>query len=418
MRRLLASFGTDPLLRSVDFRRFWLSSALNGFGGQITSLAFPLCAAVLLHASPAQMGTLVALQLAPFAVLSLPVGVWLDRSRKRPIILACDLMYAVILASVPCAYWLGWLSITWLYAVGMLVGTVQVLGGGAEQIFLTQMVGREQLIDAQSKFAVTDSGARLLGPGLAGLLIQALSAPAAMMVNAVGFLLSFWNVLRIRAHDPLPAPTHTHPLRAIADGIAFVWQHPILRALAIGSCIWNILFYGYTALLVLFATRELGMTAGMLGVAQMAGGGGILLSSMIMKPLVRRVGAGVAILSAMGTTAVGFALMAMLPRLGPDHAFASTALYGGVTFVFDCGVMLYLMPYLALRQRVTPNEFLGRMVATMRFLTVATAPLGAMAAGAVAERYGVRTSLACIAATCVALTATMALASPLRTVKD
>jgi predicted MFS family arabinose efflux permease len=415
---LAEKLGSDNLLRSLDFRRFWLSTALNEFGSQITGLALPLCAALVLHATPTQMGTLVALRAVPFALFGLPVGVWLDRNRKLPILLWSQFMFGIVLGSVAVAYWFGVLTIGWLYAVGFLIGTGIVVGGSAEQVYLTHLVGRAGLVDAQAKFATTDSASRLIGPGIGGVLVQWLTAPVAILVNACGFFISVWNLRHLSVRDPLPAPPETHPLREMRDGLAFVWHQPVLRALAWGAGLWHCLFYGYMALQILFATRELGMTPGVLGTAQMLGGIGVFVSSMLLKPLSKKFGAGGTILIGIGCTALGFLLTPFIPPAIFGSTAASATAYGLIIFFFDCGATLFFMPYLALRQKVTPDAFLGRMVSTMRFLTVATAPLGALAAGAIAEQFGVRAGLACVAAGGIVLTALLVFASPLRKVRQ
>ncbi len=406
------------MLRNADFRRLWFSSILNSFGGQITGLALPLCAVLLLHATPAQMGTLGALQAVPFALFGLPVGVLLDRSRKLPILLASEIMFCLVLASVPLAHWLGMLSMPWLYAVGFMMGTGLVIGGGAEQVYLTFVVGREGLIDAQTKFAATDSAARLVAPGIAGVLVQLLSAPLAVLVNATGYFVSLLNMRRISVREPAPAKTDTHPWHDMLDGLRFIWGHPILRPLAWVAGFWHFLFYGYAALLVLFATRVLGMAPGVLGTAQMLGGLGVLASSMMLKPLSRRFGSGGTVMIGLSSTTLGFMLMPTIPAALFGSATWTTIAYGTLVFFFDCGVMLFFMPYVSLRQRVTPDAFLGRMVSTMRFLTVATAPLGALSAGFVADHYGVRTGLACVAVGALGLTAWAMLFTSLRSVRD
>ena len=409
--------GSDALLRNVDFRRYWFSSVLNGFGGQVSALALPLCAVILLHATPAQMGTLVAAQAIPFGLFALPAGVLLDRRRKLPIMLASESIQGLTLASIAVAYWFGVLSIHWMYCTAFVLGTCSVIGGGADQIFLTFLIGREALIEAQSKMAATDSASRLIAPGVAGLLIQWLTAPFAVLLNAFGFAISVFNLSRVSVRDPLPAPSDKHPLRDIRDGLAFIWSQPLLRALAWGAGCWHLLFYGYAALGILFATRELGMTPGTLGAAQMLGGIGVFAASQLLKPLNRRFGAGITILIGTASTTLGFVAMPLIPPALFGSHFASAVAYAGLAFFFDCGVMLFFMPYLALRQKVTPDEFLGRMISTMRFLTVATAPLGALAAGYIAEHYSIRTGLACVAAGGVALTTAMIMAKPLRSVR-
>jgi hypothetical protein len=352
------------------------------------------------------MGTLAAVGSLPFLLFSLPTGVLLDRSRRLPVMLASDAMVALSLASVPFAWWQGWLSVHWLYAVQFMLGTGFVVGGSAEQIFLTFLVGRDGLIDAQSKLGATESASRLLGPGIAGLLVQALGAPVAILCNVAGFSVSLWNLRRIRTREPQPQPPQSHVLRDVAEGLKFVWSQPVLRLLAWSSACWHLLFYGYTALYVLFATRVLGMSPGLMGTSQMLGGAGVLLSSLLLKPLTRRFGSGGAIATGLCISCLGFMLMPTIPRDLLGSRAATAAAYAGVVFCLDCGGTLFFLPYLALRQRVTPDALLGRMTSTMRFMTVAVAPIGAAGAGVLAERLGVRGGLTVVAAGALLLTLT------------
>ncbi|MFL6673795.1 MAG: MFS transporter [Massilia sp.] len=409
---------TDDLLRAPDFRRLWLSNALTNFGAQITMLALPVCAVLLLHATPAQMGALAALETLPFLLFGLPSGVLLDRRRRLPVMLCSDTMVAIALTSVPLAWWFGVLSVHWLYAVGFVIGTGYVVGGSAEQVFLTFLVGRQGLVDAHARFASTESAARLLGPGMAGALVQVFGAPLAVLCNAAGFAVSLWNLGRIRAREPAPEPKDTHPVREMLDGLAFVWRHPLLRKLAWVSASWHLLFFSFMALHVLFATRVLGMSPGVMGAALMMGGAGVLAGSVMVKPLSQRLGTGVAIIAGLGASAIGFVLLPAIPRALFGSATATAVAYGVAMFWLDCGGTLFFIPYGALRQRVTPDALLGRMVATMRFLTVAMAPVGALATGALAERFSVRIGLACVAAGAVALLLAAVFTGGLRDVKD
>lgn len=418
LRHVLQGLRGDRLLGSPDFRRLWLSSALTHFGAQITLLALPICAVLMMHATPAQMGTLAALESLPFLLFGLPSGVLLDRCRRLPIMMCSDAMVATALASVPLAWWLDMLSIHWLYAVGFVLGMGYTIGGSAEQVFLTFVVGREGLVDAQAKFASTESAARLIGPGMAGGLVQVLGAPFAILCTVSGFVVSLWNLRRIRAREPQPPPSHTHPLHEIREGLAFVWNQRLLRTLAWTSGCWHLLFYGYMALHVLFATRVLGMAPGVMGTAQMLGGVGILAGSLLVKPLSKRYGTGRAILVGLCVSALGFALMPAIPVTLLGSANLSAIAYGLVVLLLDCGATLFFVPYIALRQRVTPDAVLGRMVATMRSLTVAAAPLGALLAGALAERFGVRVGLVCVAAGALLLAMGAVAGTRLRDVKD
>jgi MFS family permease len=388
---------SDTLLADPDFRRYWASMVLTSFGSQNGTLALPLCAVLLLHATPAQMGMLTACQAIPFALLALPAGVLLDRSRKLPILLGSKMAQGISLASIPLAWWLDLLGMPWMYAVAAVQGACNVIGGGAEQIYLTLLVGRDRMVEAQSRFATTDSISRLLAPGLAGILIQWLTAPLAIIANAATFFISMWNIARVKMREAAPPRSDRHPLHDVRAGFAFIWHHPLLRALAWVAGAWHVLFYGYSALLVLFATRELGMSAGTLGTAQMLGGVGVFVSSLLLRPLNRRYGAGITIVIGTASMALGFILMPLIPRNLFGNPNFSAAAYALLVFFFDLGAMLFFIPYQALRQKVSPDEMLGRVISTMRFLTVAVAPLGAMAAGYAGDHLGVRQALYCIA---------------------
>ena len=408
----------DPMLRNPDFRRFWLSRILTNFGAQVTMLALPLCAVLLLHATPAEMGMLAAIQSLPFLLFGLPTGVLLDRKRRLPVMFTSDTMVALALASVPLAWWLGILSVPWIYAVAFAIGTGYVVGGGAEQVYLTFLVGRDKLIAAHAKFAATESASRLLGPGIAGALVQLLGAPLAVLCNVAAFAVSIANLKRIQVREPEPNPPQTHPLIEIREGLVFVWQMPLLRTLAWIASAWHVLFYAFMALHVLFASRVLGLSPGMMGAAHMVGGVGVLASSLMIKPMSERFGTGATIVIGLCGSAVGFALLPLIPAGSEGHMTVTMAAYAIVVFWLDCGAMLFFVPYIALRQRITPDAMLGRMVATMRCITVAMAPIGALAAGALAERFSVRVGLVCVAAGAILLAVATVAGTRLRHAND
>lgn len=405
------------MLRNPDFRRFWLSSILANFGAQVTMLALPLCAVLLLHATPAEMGMLAAIQSLPFLLFGLPTGVLLDRKRRLPVMLLSDTMVALALASVPLAWWLGVLSVPWIYGVAFAIGTGYVVGGGAEQVYLTFLVGRDNLIAAHARFAATESASRLLGPGIAGGLVQLLGAPLAVLCNVAAFAVSIANLKRITVREPQPHPPQTHPLREIRDGLAFVWNMPLLRTLAWIASAWHLLFYAFTALHVLFASRVLGLSPGMMGAAHMVGGLGVLASSLMVKPMSERFGTGATIVIGLCGSALGFVLLPLIPAGADTGTTVTMAAYAVVVFWLDCGAMLFFMPYIALRQRITPDAMLGRMVATMRCLTVAMAPVGALAAGALAEQTSVRAGLGWVGAGAILLALATVFGTRLRSAK-
>ena len=237
-----------------------------------------------------------------------------------------------------------------------------------------------------------------------------------MVVNAATFIASITLLRKIAANDPKPPPSDQHPLRDIGDGCRFIWRHALLRALAFGSAGWHFVFFGYAALSVLYATRELGMSPGELGAAHVLGGIGVLVSSMLLKPLIARHGPGGTMAIGAGLCTLAFTSMPLIPADLFGNSAGTTAAASMVSLVLDCGVMLFLMPYMTLRQKVTPDAYLGRMISTMRFLSSATAPLGALTAGYLAEHFTVRTSMGCMAVGGVILTMALVASSTVRTV--
>jgi predicted MFS family arabinose efflux permease len=401
------------LLAERDFRLMWLSSTVTSFGGQVTMLALPLTAVLLLDATPAQMGWLVAFETLPFSLFSLHAGVLLDRVRKRPILIAGEAVIGLALALIPLAAFTGHLSMPLLYAVGFVLGTAFVVYGSAAQIYLTQLAGRERLIEANSLFIGSESAARLTGPGLAGLLIQWLSAPVAILFDCLSFALSLGIFTRIRHAEAAPPARTAGVGREIAAGLALVWHHPVLRPLTLVSTSWFVVFQGWGALQTLYATRDLGLTAGELGAAHMVGGVGALLASVCARRLTRRLGTGVPILLGVAASAAAWIFVALLSRGAHPLATLSAAL-----FLFDAGTTLYWINYASLRQAVTPDGMLGRMTATMRFFTVAPAPLGALIAGHVAETIGIRATFAGMGAAVMAMAALLYWRTALRHVPD
>ena len=322
------------------------------------------------------------------------------------------------MASVPLAWWLGVLSMPWLYCVGIVLGMCSVAGGAAEQLVLTFLVGRDAMIDAQAKFTLTESLARVSGPGLAGLLVQAVTAPVAVLVDAAGILFSGWMLGRIRIDEPEPAPAQQHPLADMRDGLLFIWRTALLRVLALAVGLWHVLMYASGALGILFATRELGLSPGALGAAQMIGGMGGLASSFLVRTLTARFGQMATVQIGLAMTTLSFLMTPLIPAAPFGYPAAAVLLYGASTFIFVCGLFIFLLPYVALRQKVTPDAMLGRMISTMRFLTVGCAPLGALAGGALGQLLGVRPALLAIALLAAFLCVCMLASRTVRSVRS
>jgi len=220
---------------SPDFRKLWASLTITAFGSQITNLALPLTAALLLHATPLQMGVLIALETLPFALVSLHAGVLLDRVRKLPIVVASDLVRGVALLAIPLAAFTGTLAMEILYVVGFFCGVSNVVGGGAHQVLIAQLAGRGRLVEANAKIALGETSSALIGPGLAGGLIQLLTAPFAIILDALTFFYSAWMLRRIRVPQDVPHPGPKASVTAeIIEGLKLVWHNRTLLSLALG----------------------------------------------------------------------------------------------------------------------------------------------------------------------------------------
>ena len=407
----LARRNLRGLWRLPDFRRLWLSLTVTSFGAQITNLALPLTAALMLHATPLQMGILVALETLPFALVSLHAGVLLDRVRKLPVIITSDVSRGLALLSIPLCAWRGALSIEVLYAVGFFCGVQNVVGGAAYQVLIAQMAGRERLVEANAKITLGETSSALIGPGIAGALIQLLTAPFAIVLDALSFFASALMLRRLRVPNDVPVAAARQSMAAeIREGLALVFNNTTLRSLALVAAAWQILHHMQIAVLILFATRDLRLSAGALGMAYMAGGAGCVIAATFAERLARRFGVGPLIVYGLLLTAFGWQAFGLIRG---STAVATIALGVGM-LLFDFGAVLWGINYLSLRQAITPDRLLGRMTATMRFLAVAAAPLGSLAGGVLATGIGLRPTLWVVGSLGIALALVAMRWSPVR----
>ncbi len=396
LQRLRSRFalGPDDLLRQVVYRRLWLSILISSFGGQVTMLALPLTAAVLLHASPTQMGWLTTMEILPFVLFSLPVGVWLDRVRKLPVYIGGELTLAVVVALVPVAWWLGWLNMAWMYVVGFALGCVYTTAGSAAQIVLTQIVGRERLVEAHAKNALANSGAEVAGPGFAGVLIKALGAPVALLVDATMLVVSAAILRGIRVQEHAPHEGRPHFGSELLAGLRFVGSKRLLVTLACLVGGWQLCHNAAVVVQILFATRNLGLSERTVGLCFVAVGAGTVLGSLWGHRLSRRIGPGPSLV--LGFAACGAAWLSLaLAQPGTWGAWV----FAGSMFMFGVGSVLNFINFLSLRQAVTPAPMLGRMTSTMRWLILLPAGPGALIGGWLGEHLGLPVALAFSGAT-------------------
>ena len=382
-----ASPPPTSLLRHADFLKLWTGQAISVFGSQFTQLALPIIAVLGLKASAAQMGILSAVQTAPFLLLGLFAGVWVDRLPRRPILIAGDLGRALLLMVIALAAFGKILGMPHLYVAGFLVGVLTVFFDVAYQAYLPALVGREHLIEGNSKLEASRSMAQLSGPGIAGVLIQALSAPWAIFVDALSFLCSALFLGRIRTQEERPRAERAPLLREVQEGIAVVLDNRILRSIAACTGTWNFFAAVWSALYILFATRELGLSPAAIGVIASLGNAAGLIASLTAGALASRVGIGPIIVWAAflsGFSAIPIVLAA------PSSAFMLLTLAG---VIMRCGGQIYNINQVSLRQAIIAQRLQGRMNATMRFLVWGTMPLGGLAGGLLGEALGLRAAI-------------------------
>ena len=419
MATLLATLNPNRWLtglwRNPVFMKLWGSLTLHHFGGQVTFLALPLTAALMLNASPFEVGVLTALEALSYPLFGLFAGVLIDRARKLPVIIACDVGRAVALGMVPVCAWLGVLSMPILYVAGFLVGLFTVIGWPAYQVFMTERVGRENLVEANAKIGLADSAAQLMGPGIAGALIQWLTAPFAILMDAACFLTSAW---MLRGIPPAPTDAPKSAPRAvrseIMEGLRAVWQNRTLRSLVWAIGIWQVFRHAFIAIVVLFAARELGFSAGHVGALFMVAGLGSLAAAGVTSRLNARFGMGRTMLGGIAGTGVAWLVMGS----SSGGYWIASIVFGGGLFLLDLCAMVFFINYLTLRQSVTPDRLLGRVTATMICLTVATAPLGGLAGGWVGDHLGLRAAMLLAGAGAVFLGPLVAWLSPLAKMRE
>lgn len=369
-----------------DFRKLWISQSISLVGSQVTMLALPLVAVLALGATPAQMGILNAAQFLPFLLFGLLAGAWIDRRRRRPIMVWTDLGRMVLLGSIPLAAWLGILRIEYLYAAAFLIGIQTVFFDVAYQSFLPSLVSRDRLIEGNARLEVSRSFAQIAGPGLGGALVQVLTAPLALVVDSISFLLSALFLWLIRAEEPLPAASERRSLRTeISDGLRFVLGNPLLRANAGCTGSWNLCSSAVTALFVLYATRELHLDAATLGLILAAAGPGALLGAALSGRITRWLGLGRTIILMVIVGSIGSLAVPLAASLTPTLAVALMALG---YFTGGIGGTVYNISTVSLRQAITPERLQGRMNATIRFIVWGTMPIGSLLGGFLGEAIG------------------------------
>jgi MFS family permease len=398
---------------NLGFRRLWLGETISQFGDRVTELALPLIAVTVLAATPVQVGSLTALVWLP-NLLGLFIGAWVDRrTRKRRLLILADLARAAVLLSLPVAYLLDVVSLAQLYVVAMLTGTFAVVFTMAYQSFFVALVPESAYLDANSKLSLSRAGSFVAGPAIGGALVQVLTAPVAVIADALSFLGSALLIRRIPVTETAPAAGGTSMMKLVKEGLALVFRHPVLRA-ALG-CTTTVNFFTFigNALLVLFASRVLHLSAGAIGVALGIGAFGAVAGAALAPRVSRLIGLGrTAIL---GSAVFPLPLAAVPLATGP--VWTKVAVLATAELVSSIGVMLMDVNLNSLIAKVTPDDARGRRAGAYSAVNYGIRPLGALAGGWLGTTLGLRPTFV-LAGLGGALAALWLIASPVRKISE
>lgn len=402
------------LWRHPDFLKLWVGQTVSEIGSRISREGIPLTAVLVLRASTAEMGVLTATGAVSVLLFSLVAGVWVDRLRRGPVMIATDLGRAVLLASIPIAAAWGRLSMPQLYGVIALTGILTVFFNVAYQSILPALVGSGQLFDGNSKLATSAATAEVLGPGITGVLVQWITAPIAILFDALSFLFSALTIWLIRKPEPVPVRHAHEDLRTeITAGLWFMWHEPVLRALGLMTAT-AFLFQGLIGpLYILYGIRELRMGPAVLGVVIAAGGAGSLIGSTLAPAFVRRMGLGRMMI---GASVFYGLILFLVPLAHPPPVFALICLLIQ-QFFGDLAMAAFNVSAISLRQTLAPENILGRVNAAMQLLSMGVMSVGALFGGLIAAGAGIRFTLA-VAAGGVLLSSAWIIASPVRKLRD
>lgn len=377
------------LLWQRNFRLLWIGETVSGGGNAMAVIGMPLLAVTVLHATTFAVSALTAAAYLPWLIIGLPAGAWADRLPVRPVMITCDLLSALLYASLPIAAWRGVLTTIQVVAVALLAGSVNVMFATAYQICLPSLVSTAELAEGNAKMQGSASLAAIGGRSAAGLVAEAVGAATAMLFNAGSFLVSAACLLLIRAEGARRKPVgRTTTMRMeIADGVRFIAHDPFLRPLTIYAAVANLAYTGSTALLVVFLIRVAGFSPAAAGLLLGAATIGGVLGALVARRLTRRLGTARALLISALTAGV-FSLLIPLAETGPRAAF-----YIAGAAIAAAGIMIGNIIGGTFRQAYCPPSMLGRITASMRFLILGTVPLGALLAGGLGTGLGVRNAL-------------------------
>lgn len=403
--------------RNPDFSKLWIGQSISMIGSQVTFLALPITAAVTLSATSLQMGILSAIGSAPALLFGLLAGVWVDRYKRRPILIGADIARALVLGVIPLSAILGVLRVEVLYIVGFLAGIFGLFFNVAYRSYLPTLVGRQQLVKANSQLELSNSVADIIGPGAAGGLVQLIGAPLAIAVDAFSFLISAFSIGSIRTPEPSIKKVEdgTNLGSEIKEGLSLVFGERSLRALA--GCISSLSLFNaiIEAVSILYLTRQLGLTAGWLGLIFAGGSVGFLLGALIADRLTRRIGLGRSLVLGVLITGASDLLIPLAGKISTLGLVIGMLMVA--QFFFGMGLTIFQIGQVSLRQSLTPDHLQGRMNATLSMLTWGIAPLGGLLGGVLGQVIGLSPTLV-LAATGEMLAVIWLVISPIKKIQQ
>jgi len=390
-----ASPGQAPrsLIRDADFLKLWIGQSVSAFGTQVTLLAVPILAALALRVSPLEFGLLSTIEFLPFVLLSLPAGVWVDRLPRRPILIWGDIGRAIGLLSIPIAFALNVLTIWQLYIVVFLTGCLTVFFDVAYQSYLPSIVERDQLVEGNAKLELTRQASQRLGPGIAGVLIGVLTAPFAVLLDAISYAVSAVFVAWIRRREPpvVPHDAATGPRpsmrKEIVVGVRYVTGQPVLRALALTVAIEYLFGTIADSILILHLVTERQFSPALIGLAFTLGSIGVIGGALLTGRLTKALGVGRMIVLAAVFDSVSWLPLAIAPDpllfAGLTTTIVSLSFFG----------MFWNVNAMSLRQAIAPPGMRGRMNATMRLISWGTIPVGSILGGVLGGAIGLHNTI-------------------------
>lgn len=395
-----------------DFRLLWLGETSSKLGSSISSVALPLVAITVLQASTFQIGLLTAFSWLPWLLIGLPAGAWVDRMPRKPLMLACNAVSAVLLLSVPVAAFFHALTVPMLLVIALLTGTANVFFQTAYQVYLPSLLSKADLPRGNARMQGSESAAHIAGPGLAGLIASAVGILGGLVADAASFIVSTVCLLQIRTKETIePAAQRRNLWHEIGEGLSFLFRDRYLRVLTAGGAVANLVLTGYSAILVVFLVREVGLSSAAVGGLLMTMAAGGVVGALCANRISRRFGTAHGLLLTLFISSP-FALL--IPLTGPGWR-AGFTIAGG--FVAGGGVVVNNIIRSSFRQSYTPRELLGRVTVTGQFLNFGTIPLGGLFSGILGESLGIRPTIWLMTAA-VAVAPLILLIGPLRRNRD